>query len=254
MTKTVSSTAAFDLRTFPEAGAVMDGATFDDYLRPAALIDSGHPAIRAFADSIAGGLTDPVEKAVRLYYAVRDQVRYDPYGTPLVREAYVASTCLAQRHGYCVNKSGLMAALARCVGIPARVGYADVRNHMTTKKLSERMGTDVFYFHGYTDLFLDGRWIKATPVFNIELTDKFRLKPLEFNGRDDSIYGGLNSFFLLMDKPEVYGLPNKENAVLPSRNNFKSYLAAFVAAAIGVFAGVKALGGSAPSESTGGAS
>jgi len=73
-------------------------------------------------------------------------------------------------------------------------------------------------------------------------------------GRDSSIYGGLNAFFLLMDKPEAYGLPNAQNAVLPSRNNFKGYLAAFVAAAIGVFAGVRALGGSAPSESTGGAS
>jgi formate dehydrogenase iron-sulfur subunit len=73
-------------------------------------------------------------------------------------------------------------------------------------------------------------------------------------GRDDSIYGGLNSFFLLMDKPETYGLPNAQNAVLPRRNNFASYLAAFVTAAVGVFVGVKALGGSSPStgESTGG--
>ena len=177
-----------DLRTFPEAGTVMDSATFEDYLRPATLIDSGHQAIRAFAADVARGASDPTETAVRLYYAVRDQVRYDPYGTPLVPEAYVASTTLLQRHGYCVNKSGLMAALARAAGIPARVGYADVRNHMTTKKLSERMGTDIFYFHGYTDLWLQDRWVKATPVFNIELTDKFRLKPLEFDGREDSIY------------------------------------------------------------------
>ena len=179
-----------DLRTFPEAeaGTVMDGAAFEDYRRPAELIDSDHPAIKEYAEAKTRGTDDPVEKALRLYYAVRDEVRYDPYGTPLVREAYVASTTLIQRHGYCVNKSGLMAALARAAGIPARVGYADVRNHMTTKKLSERMGTDIFYFHGYTDLWLNERWVKATPVFNIELTDKFRLKPLEFNGRDDSIY------------------------------------------------------------------
>ena len=183
-----SAAAAIDLRTFAEAGTVLDGATFDDYLRPADLIDSDHPAIQDYAEDVSKGAKDDVEKAVRLYYAVRDQVRYDPYGSPLVREAYVASTVLAQRHGYCVNKAGLMAAVARAVGIPARVGFADVRNHMTTKKLSEQMGTDIFYFHGYTDLWLEGRWVKCTPAFNIELTDKFRLKSLEFDGREDSIY------------------------------------------------------------------
>lgn len=60
-------------------------------------------------------------------------------------------------------------------------------------------------------------------------------------GRDDSIYGGLNSFFLLMDKPEVYGLPNKENALLPRRNNKGGYLGAFAMAVVGVFAGIFAL-------------
>jgi transglutaminase-like putative cysteine protease len=177
-----------DLRTFAEAGTVMDGLTFDAYLRPAELIDSGHPAVKDYAATIAGAVTDPVETAVRLYYAVRDEIRYDPYGTPLRRDAYSASTCLNQKHGYCITKAGLMTAVARAVGIPARVGYADVRNHMSTKKLSERMGTDTFYFHGYTDLWLGDRWVKCTPAFNIELTEKFRLKPLEFNGREDSIY------------------------------------------------------------------
>ena len=177
-----------DLRTFPEAGTVMDGAKFDDYLRPAALIDSNHPAIREYAEMKAGRIADPVAKAVALYYGIRDEVRYDPYGSPLKPEAYVASTVLLRRHGYCVNKAGLMAAVARAAGIPARAGFADVRNHMTTKKLSERMGTDIFYFHGYTDLWLEDKWVKCTPAFNIELTDKFRLKPLEFDGREDSIY------------------------------------------------------------------
>ena len=168
--------------TFPAAGTVMDGATFDAYLRPAELIDSDHPAIIDYAEDIVGAVNDPIEKAVRLYYAVRDQGRYDPYGSPLKPEAYVASNVLAQRHGFCINKAGLMAAVARAAGIPARVGYADVRNHMTTKKLSERMGTDMFYFHGYTDLWLGDAWVKCTPAFNIELTTKFRLKPLDFDG------------------------------------------------------------------------
>jgi transglutaminase-like putative cysteine protease len=104
------------------------------------------------------------------------------------REAYRASTTLASGHGYCVNKAGLMAAVCRAVGIPARVGYADVRNHMTTKRLSDLMGSDTFYYHGYTEVWLDGRWIKATPAFNKELTERFGLKPLDWDAASDSIY------------------------------------------------------------------
>ena len=60
-------------------------------------------------------------------------------------------------------------------------------------------------------------------------------------GHDESIYGGLNAFFLLMDEPGVYRLPDKESAVLPSRNNARSYLAMAVTAVLGVFGGLVAL-------------
>lgn len=166
---------------------VRDAATVEAYARPGALIDSDHPEIVAWARRVAGEGSDR-EKALRLYYAVRDDVRYDPYNTPMKAEAYRASTTLRAGHGYCVNKAGLMAAVCRAVGLPARVGYADVRNHMTTRRLSELMGCDVFYYHGYTEVWLDGRWVKATPAFNRELTEKFGLKPLEWDGQSDSIY------------------------------------------------------------------
>jgi len=168
-------------------GIVRDGAAFDAYRAPGALIDSDHPKIIAHAHRVAGEGSDR-EKAVRLYYAVRDGLRYDPYNTPMKREAYRASTTLEAGHGYCVNKAGLMAAFCRAVGIPARVGFADVRNHMTTRRLSELMGSDVFFYHGYTDVWLDGRWVKATPAFNRELTEKFGLEPLEWDGVADSLY------------------------------------------------------------------
>ena len=166
---------------------VRDGADFEAYRRPGDLIDSEHPKIIHYASDVASKGGDQ-EKALRLYYAVRDGLRYDPYNTPMKREAYRASATLATGHGYCVNKAGLMAALCRAVGIPARVGYADVRNHMTTKRLSDLMGSDIFYYHGYTEVWLDSRWVKATPAFNKELTERFGLKPLDWDGVTDSIY------------------------------------------------------------------
>jgi transglutaminase-like putative cysteine protease len=181
----------YDSLKTPGDDTVRDGAAFDAYRQPADLVDSNHPEIQAYAGRVAGA-GSAREKALRLYYAVRDDLRYDPYNTPMKREAYRASTTLAAGHGSCVNKAGLMAAVCRASGIPARLGYADVRNHMTTKRLAELMGSDVFFYHGYTDVWLDGRWVKATPAFNRELTDRFGLKPLDWDGVSDSIYHPLD--------------------------------------------------------------
>lgn len=160
----------------------------DAFLRPTALLDADHPAIRALATQAAGDATTPRERAVRLYYAVRDGLRYDPYHVVLTPDAMRASAVLAAGRGYCVAKAGLLAAGARALGIPSRLGFADVRNHLATERLRQMMQTDVFYWHGYTELLIDGRWLKATPAFNRELCDKFGVLPLEFDGTADSIF------------------------------------------------------------------
>jgi transglutaminase-like putative cysteine protease len=156
-------------------------------LAPTPLIDSDHAAVVAFAQQHATGSSDR-ERAVALYYAVRDGFRYDPYRVDLSPQGMRASTVLAIGVGWCVTKAALLAAACRAVGIPARVGYADVRNHLATERMRQAMQTDLFIWHGYTDLWLDGAWRKATPAFNVELCDRFGLLPLEFDGREDSIY------------------------------------------------------------------
>ncbi|WP_295679559.1 transglutaminase family protein [uncultured Nevskia sp.] len=151
-------------------------------------IDADHPMIRAFAAEVIGDLTDPREQAVALYYAVRDRLRYDPYTVDLSDHALKASTTLAAGRGWCQPKATLLAAACRAVGVPARVGFADVKNHLSTERLRQVMQTDTYYWHGYAAILLDSRWVKATPAFNIELCQKFQLQPLEFDGREDSIY------------------------------------------------------------------
>lgn len=160
----------------------------DPRVRPTPVIDSEHPQVAAFARRHAEGAADEVEAAVRVYYAVRDAIRYDPYGAALNVEGLRASTTLAAGRGWCVAKAVLLAAAYRSLGIPARLGFADVRNHLSTANLRASMNTDVFYWHGYTQARLEGRWVKATPAFNVELCDKFGLLPLEFDGRSDSLY------------------------------------------------------------------
>ena len=159
---------------------------------PAALaatpqVDADHPAVVDFARRHAVGANDR-ERAVALYYAVRDGFRYDPYRIDLSPHGMRASTVLETGYGWCVTKAALLAAAGRAVGIPARLGYADVRNHLSTERMRQMMKTDVFVWHGYTDIWLAGAWRKATPAFNLSLCERFGLLPLEFDGVADSIY------------------------------------------------------------------
>ena len=157
-------------------------------LRPSATIDSGHPAVVAFAQEVAGKIAGDRERAVALHDAVRDRFRYDAYKLDLSVAGLSGSGVLANGYGWCVPKAALLAASCRALGVPARIGLADVRNHLSTARLRGWMGTDVFYCHGYTAILLDGRWLKATPAFNVELCRKMRLRTLEFDATADSIY------------------------------------------------------------------
>jgi transglutaminase-like putative cysteine protease len=158
-----------------------------EFLAPARCIDSDHPAVVSFSEKHALGAS-PLEQAVSLYYAVRDGIRYNPFLDFTKEESFQASHCLATGEGFCVGKAALLAAAARRAAIPARVGFADVKNHLSTPALRARMGSDLFIYHGYTELFLEGKWVKATPAFNLELCRRFQVKPLEFDGREDSIF------------------------------------------------------------------
>lgn len=158
-----------------------------EYLAPGRYVDSDHPAVVAFAHEHVKGAGD-LERAISLYTAVRDGIRYNPFLDFSQDTAFRGSVCLSSGEGFCIGKAALLAACARTVGIPARVGFADVKNHLTTPRLAERMGTDLFVYHGFTELWLEGKWVKATPAFNLELCRKFRVKPLEFDGRHDSIF------------------------------------------------------------------
>ncbi len=159
----------------------------NEYLQPARYIDSDHPAVAAFSRQHARGAS-PLEKAVSLYYAVRDEIRYNPFLDVADRDTYQASAVLAAGEGFCIGKAALLAGAARAADIPARVGFADVKNHLSTPRLAETMGTDLFAYHGYVELHLEGKWVKATPAFNLALCRRFRVKPLEFDGRTDSIF------------------------------------------------------------------
>ena len=165
-----------------------------EYLTATAIIDSDHPSIVELMDELTDACrADPVGRAVSLYYYVRDEIRYDPYVPFYLPEHYRSSNVLRAKRGYCVSKATLLCSLARAAGIPARIGFATVKNHLATRQLIEHLGSDLFVCHGYTDLYLGGQWVKATPAFNRELCQRFDVPPLEFDGTTDAVMQAYNS-------------------------------------------------------------
>lgn len=162
------------------------------YLSPSRFIDSDHPAVVEFAEKHRGVSRDHRDQAVSLYYAVREAVRYNPYTFSRDPQTLAGSYALAAGQSYCVPKATLLAACARHCGIASRIGLADVRNHLSTPRLIELLKSDVFAMHGYTELYLDGRWVKATPAFNSQLCELFDVPPLDFDGINDSVFHPFN--------------------------------------------------------------
>ena len=127
------------------------------WLEPTWFIDSDSPEVAEFAQQAVGDASGDTEVAVALFHAVRDGIRYDPYAKADGPAGYRASTVARTTANWCTPKSVLLTAAARHCGIPARLGFADVRNHLTSEKLSKQMGTDLFIWHGYTEFLLDGQ-------------------------------------------------------------------------------------------------
>lgn len=157
------------------------------YLRPTPSIDCDNESIKQKADDLTKAQGKDMDKAKSLFYFVRDEIKYNPI--PLdFSEGYRASNTLERKEGFCVEKASLLAAFARAVGIPARLHLADIRNHLVSDRLMEVMGTNLFSYHGYSELFIDGKWVKATPAFDLKMCHQNRIIPVEFNGKNDAIF------------------------------------------------------------------
>ena len=166
-------------------------AEAERYVMPSHYVESDSLEVQGFATAALRDLSLDAtkrDKAIRLFEAVRDDIRYDPYCFALDEDSYRASRIAGAEAAFCVPKAILLAACLRAVGIPAALGFADVRNHLNTPKLQELMGTDLFIYHGYVQLWLGNEAYKVTPAFNMELCERFGVKPLVFDGYHDALF------------------------------------------------------------------
>ncbi|MDT9690271.1 transglutaminase-like domain-containing protein [Streptomyces sp. P9(2023)] len=184
---------------------------FDRLTQPTEFLDYETDAVQTFIDDVVKDrATDKRTMAIELYYAVRDDVFYEVYGADLSPQGLKASHTATTKSGFCLHKSALYAAAVRALGIPSKLVYGDVRNHLASPRLIEHIGGEVF-FHGLTQVYLDGTWVKATPVFNKMLCKLYGMEALEFDGRTDSLYhpyeGGGGSMEFLTDHGAFEDVP-----------------------------------------------
>ena len=158
------------------------------YLKSTTYIDSDHPKIKSFSKSLIHDLEDPVEKIKILFLRIRDEFPYIPFGVDIRHEAMKASRQIDRKSGYCVTKALLLSACARAVGVPARVCFFIVRNHLGTGKLEAALKTDLIVFHGSSEVYLNNKWIKLVPAFDLKLCQKLGVSPIEFDGVNDAIF------------------------------------------------------------------
>lgn len=163
----------------------MENMSSEFYLTSGKFVNSDAPEIQQYAQQHAQHLSSDKEKAIALFYTVRDGFKYNPYN---INVKMKATDVLGKSEAHCVDKACLLTASCRALGIPARMGFGAVRNHLATSRLEDILGTDILAFHGYSDIYLEGKWVKATPAFNKELCERFNVDPLPFDGENDCLF------------------------------------------------------------------
>jgi len=157
------------------------------YLRATSTIEAEHEKIIETVTNVTRGCISDEEKAVALFYFVRDSIRYNIYMTSVFIEDFKASRILEWGKAYCVQKAVLLTALGRAAGIPSRLVFAKIRNHKIPDHVVQMFTTNIFPRHGYNQFFLNGRWVSAAATFDKVLCEKNGLPPVEFDGKRDAI-------------------------------------------------------------------
>lgn len=158
----------------------------EEYLKPTSIVNSDNPTIKNKAQEVTKGQKEVIEKARSLFYFVRDNIKYNPYLPRHLPKHFRASNTLARGEGFCIQKAALLIALSRAVGIPARFHFVILRNHLLPEKIAELLVSNVIPDHGFVEFHLDGKWVGATPTFDLEVCQKYWIIPVEFDGKNDA--------------------------------------------------------------------
>ncbi len=171
------------------------------YLEPAYFVNSNAPEVIDYTLQVTRGIHDPIEKAVELFYAVRDDFRYNIHDVNIEAEELKASTLVKRGYGYCVEKANLLAATCRVVGVPSRLGFANVKTSIAPESLRRVLHTDVMVFQGYTEIWIEDHWVRVNPAFNASLCQKLAIPALEFGILEQKHFQTVKDYGCFHDLP-----------------------------------------------------
>lgn len=163
---------------------------FSIYLQPTEFFDFDKKIVQNQLKEIIKGLDTVKEKAIALFYWVRDEIKYNMATyLPNSKSNFKASVTLRRKNGFCVSKSILLSSFARAIRIPARIHLVDLINHKVSQRVIEFMGHNIMYYHGYSEFYLNGKWLKLTPSFDKATAIKGGFLPMvEFDGESDAVF------------------------------------------------------------------
>lgn len=177
-----------------------------NYLEPTFYFDFENKVIQNLIAEFNDQSVSDKQKTIGLYLKVRDGWKYDPYSISLSKENFRASTIAQKSTGNCVEKSILLIAGLRGLGIPARLHLGKVKNHIAVERLTQKFGSNELTPHGMVNVYLNNKWLKMSPAFNESLCEKFKVAPLGFDGENDSFLQQYNrEGSLFMEYTEDYG-------------------------------------------------
>jgi transglutaminase-like putative cysteine protease len=149
-------------------------------------MDIEHPAIKDTLKTLDIAALGPIERAVKIFYFVRDCCHYNMHAITGDFEAYRASEVLKKGEGWCMQKAVLFTTLARAAGIPSRLVLVSIRNHSIPPE-NLAMDTNLIFPHAFNDLFLNGRWVKAAATFDAKICNNIKVAAVEFDGQQDAL-------------------------------------------------------------------
>jgi hypothetical protein len=157
-----------------------------DCLQETFFFDYSHPDFQEYIAPILR--VNKEEQAIALFNKVRDDFRYDPYHLDLRENALKASTVVKKKKAWCVEKSIVLTAGLRAIGIPAKPGYGIVVNHIGVEKLTNYLRRPEIVFHGYVSVFYNEKWQKITPAFDPLVCRASKVDILQWDGCKDVIF------------------------------------------------------------------
>lgn len=156
------------------------------FLQETRFLDLSDPILKKRTYELVDGVNDLREQVKTVFFFVRDEIKYNPYTSFLQAEDYIASNILRRGEGFCIPKASLFTAMMRILKIPAKLYFADIKNHLAPAKLRVLMG-DMFIYHCYCGVFIDEQWLKLAPTFNREMCAKIRVQTNDFDGFHDAL-------------------------------------------------------------------